>query len=381
MEENEDASDKQPFTVLIAAGGTGGHFYPALTVAYSLRERGARPVFAVAGQHTAEHRELAEREQFETVGLQAIRLPAKRLGTPIFFARLIRSVLHSLSPVRHFRPDCILGMGSFASVPVGLAAPLTRTPLVLHEGNAIPGRANRFLSRFAQCLMYSMPTVDVSAIHCKASFSGMPVRRELVEAAEEGVDAPRSLYHAWGLDPDLATVLAFGGSQGARYINEQLPPAVKRLGGAVCSRFQLIHLTGAEDNTRLQQEYEAAGLKAHVTGKEERMEKCYRMADLVISRAGASTISELALYGIPALLIPLPNAMDDHQRANADALAHRGAGVWTPQENFTSERCAEYIQDWLDSPGEWQKLGHNIGKFAAPNAADAIAQTLTEAVS
>lgn len=368
------------YHLVIASGGTGGHFFPTLAIAREARAHGVRVTLLVAGHHCEEQIALARERELSAEAVPAFRLPRGAVSTMLFPFRLLRSLLAAWFRLRRLRPDVVLGMGSFVAVPVCLAAALRRTPLVLHEGNARVGKANRFLSRWARVLATSLPVVPGQDIRCPQARTGMPLRESLLRAAERKV-LPEGYFSELGLMPGRPVLLVFGGSQGAQSINGVMREALSLL-GEHARRFQVIHLTGAEEevNASLVQAYREAGTRAWVRRAEPHIENCYLAADLVFCRAGASTISELAVFGKSAILVPYPAAAEDHQTANAQTVTNRDAARLLPDNAATPDTVASLLRDWLDKPRDWHAYGHRIQELACPAAAraaiDLIAQTV-----
>ena len=302
----------------------------------------------------------------------ALRLP-NSLGTALCFPwRFARAFLAARRTLGRLKPEIVLGMGSFASVPVGLAACTLRIPLVLHEGNAVTGRANRFLSRWARRLAASFAEqADKRPVRCPVTVTGFPVRPERVKAAAAATTSPSTVYlAAHKLAAGSPTLLVFGGSQGARFINALLAETLAQLPEDARHQLQLIHLTGQEDNASLREHYERRGIQAAVKKSEGDMAAAYRAATLVICRAGSSTISELALFAVPAVLIPLPSAADDHQSANARIAARNDAAILLPQPQATPDQLREIIMAWLADPAAAAARGQRLrDAMARPHAA------------
>ncbi|OGV72147.1 MAG: hypothetical protein A3K19_26545 [Lentisphaerae bacterium RIFOXYB12_FULL_65_16] len=364
--------------LIVASGGTGGHFFPALAIARRFRERGGVVTFLVAGQHAEEQLQAARQGDFPAWAMEAVRLPGRGVAAVTFPFRFGRSVWAARSRLRMLAPDLVLGMGSFAAVPACLATRLLRVPLVLHEGNSYVGRANRFLSRWADVMAISLPLADERLFHCPQIRTGLPLRDDILAAAGQ-TTAPAEFYREVGLTPGKATLLVFGGSQGAQFLNG-LMAGVSALLGDDVKRLQILHLTGTDDNAGLIDAYAKAGLVASVRRADSHIENCYLAAGLVICRSGASTISELALFGKPAILVPLPTAAEDHQTINARMLEKRAAARLLTQGQATPETVTRLLRDWLDAPAKWAELGTRIGEIASPNATDAVADLLLQTV-
>lgn len=363
--------------VVIASGGTGGHFYPSLAIAEVIQESGQRVTMLLAGKHIGDQLRIAAEH-----GLRAMPVPASRLPTinPVdavaFLWRFGGAMLRARRWAKQERPDVLLGMGSFASAATCLGGVMAGVPLVLHEGNAWMGKANRWLSRYARAVATSLPLVAECPCHCPQTQTGMPLRKALLEAAAHPV-LPAGFWQDNGLDPDLRTVLVFGGSQGAEAINALLTQCLVSLGDDA-RRLQFIHLTGSPHNDMIAEAYQHAGVRALVKRHDPNIELAYLAADIVICRAGASSICELAVFGKPAILIPLPTAAEDHQTANARSLATQGAAWLLPQSEAKPEMLADLLSDFLQNPATWGEIGRRIGEFGRPDAAERAVQLLRE---
>ena len=358
--------------IVIASGGTGGHFYPTLAIARELQRREATVTLLVAGQHAREQAELAARQGLEAREIPAFRLPAGLAAKLLFPGRSLNALRCARRELRDLRPDLLLGMGSFAAAPACVAARLGRLPLVLHEGNAWMGRTNRLFSRWASCAGLSLPLEEGCPVRCPTVQTGMPLRAALVSAAQGGA-YPEAFAALAGLSRQRRTVLVFGGSQGARFINDSLAQTVAHL-GPLAKRLQVVHLTGTDANQEIEAAYRGAGVHAYVRRADPDIQNAYLAADLVICRAGASSICELALFGKAAVLIPLPSAAEDHQSANARVLAARQAAVHLPQAEASPPRLAEMLSTWLADAAPWTAMGQAVRAFAVPDAATRMAE-------
>jgi len=361
-----------PPRLALACGGTGGHFYPGLAIAREYRRQGGEVLLCIGGHHREEQVRIAGEEGFAAAPLGAQRLPANKLALPLFAGRTAGNVGASWALLGREGIGAALVMGSFAALPLGLAAGLRRLPLYVHEGNAMLGRANQLLSRFARRSFLAFPNQGRPAFG-RAEVVGMPVRERILQAAE-APPSPGELRAELGLAADRPTLLVFGGSQGATRLNAAVRDAL--LDFADRQALQLIHLSGSEDPEPLQFVYREAGVDACVMARSEAMERCILAADLVVCRAGGSTIAELALLGRPALLVHLPEAMDDHQTANARTVADAGGGVLLPQAQCTPERLREQLADWLRRSAYYAAMGRAVRRLARPGAAAAVAAAI-----
>ncbi len=356
--------------LVITCGGTGGHFYPGLSVAREFCRQGGEVRLLLSGGHASRQRQIAE-----AAGIPAVELPTMPSpGSPVKAAKFLRGLASGITEARRelkqFHPQAAVGMGSFASLPVLLAAQWAGIPRFLHDGNARVGRANRWLGRSARFLATAFPAVN--GAQCGAArliCTGMPVRPEL-EAAS-GIrkeEAFRGLNAEFGtaLTPELPTILVFGGSQGAAVFNRTVPAALKQLGR---SDFQVLHLAGPGKCDETRKNYAGAGFSTLVLPGSERMEWFLGAADLVLSRSGGSTVAELALFGKAAILIPYPYAAELHQDDNARYLSDNGAAELVPNEIFTEARAVELLMDFMENRQPWRVRGECAAALAKPGAA------------
>lgn len=316
--------------ILIAAGGTGGHVFPALAVAKVLQRRGHDVVWMGAPDSFEARVVPAQGIAIEYVRVSGLRGKGvkKLLAAPLL---LLRALTDALAILRRQRPQLVLGMGGFASGPGGLAAWLTRRPLVIHEQNAAAGLTNRLLARLARRVLEAFPNTFAGAMT-----TGNPVRAGFAE-----LPAPSLRYAERGATSRL---LILGGSQGARALNERLPAALAKLPAA--ARPQVRHQAGRTLEVA-RAAYAAHGVEADVTAFIDDMPAAYGWADLVVCRAGASTVAELAAAGCAALLVPFPHAVDDHQTRNGEYLVRAGAALLVPEAELDADRLAALLRDLL----------------------------------
>ncbi len=348
-------SNSAPMAFMLA-GGTGGHVYPALALAEELRERGFRL------------RWIGSRRGLEARVVTAAHIPLHQLpmrglrgkgGWQQFVALVLlgASLVWSLLLMLRYRPALVVGMGGYASVPAAIAAWLTRRPILLQEQNAVAGSANRALGRFARAIATGFPGVLTE--RGKATYLGNPVRSDLVSVAEEQP-------WQWSGERPLR-VLVLGGSLGARPLNEGVPLVAASFG----ERCHWWHQCGNE--------HEEAARSAYASVKHwrvdpflEDMAGAYAWADLVICRAGALTVAELAATGRPAILVPLPHAIDDHQRANARFLADAKAGVMLEQ-NVLRDELPAHLARFLEDPAILEAMAEQSLHCGRPRATRDIA--------
>jgi UDP-N-acetylglucosamine--N-acetylmuramyl-(pentapeptide) pyrophosphoryl-undecaprenol N-acetylglucosamine transferase len=347
-----------PLSVIIAGGGTGGHIYPGIAIAQEFRRRDADTQILFVGTAKGLETKIIPREGFN---LELIEIAAlKRVG----FVNRIRSLLmlpksflDVRSLIKRVRPDVVVGVGGYASGPVVLMAALMDVPTLVAEQNALPGFTNRMLARFVKAAAISFEEAR-EFFGEKAEITGNPVRAEFF-------DAP--VKHTGG----VINVLVTGGSQGARAINEALIGALPLLEEEK-DRLSFTHQTGENDFYRVRDAFENSGLRAEVRPFIERMVDEFAEADLVISRAGATTVAELAAAGKPAIMIPFPYAADDHQRKNAEAIERAGAGRMILQAELTPERLAKELLWLVRDPHQLGRMAEASKSLGRPDAAKRV---------
>jgi len=319
--------------VLIMAGGTGGHVIPALSLARGLEARGVR-VEWLGSPRGIENRLVPEADitlhHIDIAGLRG-NGPAGWLSAPW---RLSRAIWQARGVIARFKPDLVVGMGGFASGPGGLAAWLTRCPLLIHEQNAVAGMTNKALSRLARRVYAAFP----GAFSGHAEVIGNPVRPEIAALGETPRDEAT-------LRSRPLRLLVVGGSLGAKALNDHLPAALSKL--APEKRPEVRHQAGRDKDAATRESYAAQGVSAEVSAFIDDMAAAYDWADLVVCRAGALTVAELAAAAKPALLVPFPHAVDDHQTANARVLLDVGAGELMPQAEITPAALAARLETLL----------------------------------
>ena len=345
--------------LLLAGGGTGGHLFPALAVAETLRQQDAAAAVLFVGTERGLEARLLPAQGWELATVDMIGVAGRSLRAKLaILPRLGRSLLQARTILRRFRPDVVLGVGGYASVPVVLAAALARVPVVLHEQNALPGLANRLLARLARTVCLSFATAAPAFGRRRTLVTGNPVRAAIAASPE--------------VLPAAASLLVFGGSQGARAINEALLAALPELQrqGVHCP---IVHQTGVAEAETVAAGYRQAGwTQVTVTPFIEDMATAYAQASLVVCRAGATTLAELAAAGRPAILIPYPHAAADHQTANAQAVAAVGAAILLPQAALTGAVLAAQIAQLLADATRLQTMAEAARTLAQPAAAEQI---------
>src|SRR5215216_2371996 len=356
--------------VLIAAGGTGGHIYPGIAVAQEIMRRDAGSKVHFVGTARGLETRLVPQAGFElslieSAGLKNVSLGARVKGIAV----LPKSFISARKLMRQFQPDVVVGAGGYVSGPVVLTAALTNRPTLVMESNALPGWTNRMLARFVDRAAVSFEQA-LPYFRGKAKVTGNPVRREFFEI-------PRK-----GRDPGRFSLLVFGGSQGARAINEALVAALPLL-----ERHKdvlgVVHQTGEADFEKVRGGYEAAGWagRADVRKYIDDMVARFGESDLVVCRAGATTTAELIAAGKASLMVPFPFAADDHQRKNAEALEKAGASRMVLQQDATGERLAQEIRELVENPDRVTQMEGAARALARGDAAQAAVDLMERLVS
>jgi len=353
--------------LLIAGGGTGGHLYPGIAVARELMKRMPDAQVTFVGTAQGIESRVIPREGLTLDVIRSAGLKGKSLATVARGMSLLPlSALDAWRVIERRKPSVVIGVGGYSSGPVVLLAALRGIPTMVMEQNAIPGFTNR---RLASVIKAAAITYEEAAAYFggKAFVSGNPVRPEFFEEAHEQRISP----------PGAARVLIFGGSQGAHAINVAGVEAAPRL-AAAAGGLGITHQTGERDLEMVRDGYRRAGVQARVEPFLYNMDVEMKAADIVVSRAGATTLAELAAAGRASILVPLPTATDDHQRRNAEAVVRQGAAVMVEQRDLTGERLASELLGLASDPGRRAKLSSSARTLARPDAAKLIVDRLLE---
>ena len=348
--------------VLIMAGGTGGHVFPALACAREFQARGY--VVHWLGTPRGIENELVPQAglPLHLINVSGLRGKSKLALLKAPF-QLLRSLLQARRIVRELHPVCVLGMGGYVTGPGGLAARLAGVPLIIHEQNAVAGTANRLLSRIANRICEAFP--NTFAATDKRRTTGNPVREELF------LETPREPLAGRKLK-----LLVLGGSLGAEPLNKLLPAALEKIPADL--RPQVFHQAGKQHADSTAERYRDAAVEAEVAPFIKDMARAYGWADLVVCRAGALTVSELAAAGLPSFLVPLPHAIDDHQSRNAEYLAKEGAAVLLPQHATDADTLAAQLTEVLMHPEKLNVMGATARRLAKPDATRTVVDICQE---
>ena len=354
----------KPLTIVLAAGGTGGHMFPAIAVGDALRARGHTVIAATDG-----------RGQRFGAGIETENVTARvsggaAIGKLTGLCKIGLGAGQAVMMLRRRKADVVVGFGGYPSLPTMLAAVLLRKPTVLHDQNAVLGRANRLLSGRVNRIATSFPNVK-GAPGDAAVLTGNPVRGDIIAIGAEP--------YSTSADGAAINLLIFGGSQGARIFSDVVPTAIAALPDDLRQRVRVVQQARPEDLERVQTAYAAANQQAEIASFFDDMPERFRTAHLVIARSGASTVAELAAAGRPAILIPYAAALDDHQTANAAALVEAGGAWLLPEANMTATAMAKLLTEILAAPDQLKSAAVAARQAARADAADALSDVIEAA--
>ncbi|AJY69313.1 UDP-diphospho-muramoylpentapeptide beta-N-acetylglucosaminyltransferase [Geobacter sulfurreducens] len=350
--------------LLIAGGGTGGHLFPGIAVAEEFLARDKwNEVLFVGTWKGIEARVLPKTgyrlECITAAGIRGKGSLARAKG----LAKFLYGYAQSRKILKEFKPDLVLGVGGYASAPALMAARGMQIPRFIHEQNAIPGFTNRMLAKVADKIFISLEESRTYFPEDKTLLTGNPLRRQILE--QVALAEPRER------GDDAFHLLVFGGSAGAHRINLTMGEALPSL-KEVKGRLRITHQTGENDLEDVTAAYEEQGFTADVVAFIDSMADAYRWADLIVCRAGATTLAEVTACGKPCIFIPYPHAVDDHQRRNAESLLKRGAGFVIIEQELSGEVLAKAIRDLMDDPARLKAVGEAAQGLARLDAAQAI---------
>lgn len=343
--------------MIISAGGTGGHIYPGVAVAREFLSRDASGEVLFVGTARGLETTIVPREGFRLETLEAAALKnvsaVKRI---LSLVRLPKGFVEALAILRRFRPDVVIGVGGYASGPILLMASLARYPTMVIEPNAMPGFTNRVLAKFVRAAAVTFEE-SLAWFGKRGVVTGNPVRSDFAGLAKKQRG-------------DSTHLLVFGGSQGSRALNNAMIAALPHLAEAIAAgRLTITHQTGPREYDHVREAYSAAGVDADVRPYIERMVDAFAEADLLLCRAGATTVAEVAVAGKAAIFVPFPQASDDHQRKNAEAFVRAGAGRMLLERDLTGERVASEILDLGSDPVAIDRMEEASRALARTDAA------------
>ncbi len=344
--------------VMILAGGTGGHIFPGLAVAEALRARGADVGWLGADGGMETRLVAAQGIAIDTIAVKGLRGKgiATLLSAPL---RVLRAVRDAARVLRVRRPDAVVSFGGYAAGPGGIAARIAGIPLLVHEQNRAAGMTNKMLARVASCVLTGFPQTFAGEV-----VVGNPVR---VQIANVPAPSQRDFNHGGAL-----RLLVLGGSQGARALNSALPQALAALGSPV----EILHQSGEKLLDEARKAYADAGVPARVEPFIADMADAYAWADLVVCRAGALTLAEVCAVGVGSVLVPFPQAVDDHQTRNAEYLVERGAALLLKQDDTLAARLRDVLGELARDAGRRFAMADAAHSLAKPDAADRVADAV-----
>jgi len=356
--------------ILIACGGTGGHLFPGIAVAETLLAQGHEPLLLIS-QKKIDSQASAKYPHLNFKVVPAIAKPPTFSPKMLpFLWALHQSIQTSKKIIREFGADAVLGMGGFTSLPPVYAGHKLGKKTFVHDSNARPGRSNILTSRFCDKVFIGLQ--PAAAFFKKPTeLTGTPARPEILSLPSRTEAAQR-----FDLDPAKTTLLVTGGSQGALGLNQLIAKAAPLLPESI----QILHIAGPNDRDRIASENPVQRPGYQLIGFCDQMPSAYALADLVVARSGASTLTEISLAGLPSILVPYPYAADDHQTANAKVFSDAGAAKLIQQKDLTPESIAKLLSDLLTNPGALKVMSTAAESLAVPDAAEQVAKAIGTAI-
>lgn len=366
--------DEKTYRIIISGGGTGGHIFPAIAIARALQALHANTEILFVGARGRMEMQKVPEAGYPIIGLWISGLQRRiTIDNLAFPVKVISSITKSFRILADFRPDAVVGVGGYASGPLLYAASVRKIPALLQEQNSYAGLTNKWLANNVQKICVAHDGMEKFFPKEKLVMTGNPVRKEIVTASREYSASKRlEALKFFGLSPEKKTLLAVGGSLGARTINQAILAGIPQL---VQAGIQVIWQCGKFYHKDMQARLEALGQKEGIVLLEflQRMDLGYAAADVVVSRAGALAIAELCLVKKPVIFVPSPNVSEDHQRKNAEALVAKDAALMVLDKE-ASEKMVKMIIALLEDEEKQKDLQENIGKLAKPDAAETIAR-------
>jgi len=358
--------------LVVSAGGTGGHLFPAISVLDEVKRLEPTVEVLFIGRRSGIERDAAQRASIPYRAVTTAQWPTRPSPAAVTSAaRNLTGIVQSLGILRSFRPDVVFTTGGYVSLPAAIAAGLTRRPLVIHEQNRLPGRATRLASRFAARIALGTEDVPKGFPATRVVYVGTPVRSDIL-GDRPATERARDMF---GLDPAMFTVLALGGSQGARSINHAIAGALDRLDP---QRVQVLLSTGTHDFDEIERVYRDSNVHTEVRPFIDDMSSAYAAADLAVCRSGASTLAELAVMGLPAILVPYPHAAGGHQLENAERFVSAGGARLILDRDLSAETMADAIAQLAEDATTRSEMARAASTLARPDAARRIAKLLVD---
>ena len=358
--------------IVLTAGGTGGHVYPAEALAEELEKRGYALMLVTDKRGKNNYK--GRLGQMPNVAVLSGGVVGKsKLFKLQSLLKTALGTLQALWVLYRNKPVCVVGFGGYASFPASVAAILSGTDLVIHEQNSVMSRTNRFLSKYAEIVAQSFRKVKYAPSEEKTVLCGMPVRAAIVEAAKKGYPTLK--------ENDKLQILVLGGSQGAKIFGDVIPAAIAKLGKKQAAKIRIYQQCRVGQENEIAAAYEGTGVELVVKHFFENMDELYAGSHIVISRAGASSVSEIAVVGVPSILVPLPTAADDHQTSNAVEIADAGAGIVIKQKEFSPDRLKKVIEEWAGDYCKLKLMSEAAQKVSIKDAAKRLADAIEKKIS
>ena len=359
-------NSEKPIRLMVTGGGTGGHLFPGIAAAEAMCRRLPGSEVMFVGTHRKMDKTSLSNYGYKVRSIHSHGIKGKSIGQLLkALAVLPVSMAESMYHILSYRPHLVVGVGGYVTGPVIAAARMLGKVTVIHEQNSVPGLANRKLGGLAKRICLSLPGSEKYFDGSKVVLTGNPVRKEILELAAEEKQIGQTL-----------TILILGGSQGAKGVNRLVVEALAQRG--IEQEVKVIHQTGAADVEMVREAYAAKGIDAEVEAFFHDMVSLYRKADLVISRAGATTLVELAVLGKPAILIPYPYAADNHQEINGQYYVEGQGAVMYREADLTGEMLAETVIELLNDRDRLQSMGERMKDLSYPAAAEKIVDVCLE---
>jgi len=352
---------REPLRLLLTGGGTGGHLFPAVATAEELQRQLPDSEILFVGTRRKMDTHTLSQYGFNSESIISYGLKGKNVRSLIkAVATLPLSYVQAVKIIKRFRPDLIMGVGGYVTGPVVVAGKTCGIPTLIHEQNSIPGLANRKLGKIVDRVCLSLPGSEISFPFGKIVQTGNPIRKNILDLLAEEKMEKRA---------DKLTLLVLGGSQGAEMVNRLVLEAFLLKEYKLSSRMHLIHQTGEKDASKVAAAYAEAGINAEVRSFFEKMDEVYAQSDLLVTRAGATTLSEIAVLGKPAILIPYPYAADDHQTKNGEYYVQGGGALLYQEKDLSGTVLAECIDGLIGDSEKRANMGKAMRDLSFPDAA------------
>ncbi len=370
MTQTKDSSLSSKPLIILTAGGTGGHVFPAESLAEELSKRGFELALVTDSRGKNNyHGKLNEIPNYSV--LSGPLVGKSKLNKIKSLLKTCLGIVQAGIILLRKKPICVVGFGGYASFPCCMAAILLGVDLVIHEQNSVMSRTNRFLSKYATLIAQSFRNAKYTPLHVKSILTGMPIRASI--SALNGNPYPK-------LQGEKFNLLVIGGSQGAKIFGEIIPEAVKLLPEEIRHNLKITQQCKEEDITAVKEIYAQSGCELDISSFFNDMPKLYTQSHLIISRAGASSVFEIVAAGLPSILIPLPTAADDHQTANARYITDFNGGIAITQKDFTPEKLSKILEDLISHPERLQQMSLSIRRSAITDASERLADAIEKEI-